>query len=175
MLIRALDAKRHRVASAEAKRCEAGFCAAVFHCIEKRREHAGSARANWMTKRDRTTVDVHSLPVPTELFAVRECLRRERLIRFDEIVLVDLLPGLLHEISHGANRGEEKIFRSSCAGRVTRYASKNLEIVILGVLLRHDDECCGPVIQARRIARSDAEIFVLAVLSRKRGTQLRER
>src|SRR5947199_8689669 len=140
MLIRALDAKRHCVASAEAKRGETGFGAAVLHCIKERREHTRTARTNRMAQRNRTTIDVHSLPVPTELFAIRECLRREGFIRFDEIELVDLLSGFLHEISHRADRSEEKIFRRSSARRVSRDASENLEIVIFGVLLRHHDE-----------------------------------
>ena len=53
-------------------------------------EHARAARADRMTERDRAAVHVHAIPVPAECRAVRERLRRERLVRLDEIVVADL-------------------------------------------------------------------------------------
>ena len=58
---------------------------AVLHRVEERGEHARAARADRMPERDRAAVHVHARPVPAELLAVGERLRRERLVRLDQV------------------------------------------------------------------------------------------
>ena len=93
---------------------------AILHRVQQRREHARAARADRMAERDRAAVHVHAIPVPSERRAIRERLRRERLVRFDEIVVADLRARLLHQILHG----DESARRTDPAARRRRSRSR---------------------------------------------------
>ena len=86
-LVRALYAKRDGVAAAEAERRETRLRTAILHRVKKCRQNARAAGADRVAQRDRAAVDVHAIPVPAQPLAVGECLRRERFIRLDEIVV----------------------------------------------------------------------------------------
>src|SRR4051794_36393521 len=71
-----------------------------------------------MSKRDRAAIDIHPTPVPAELLTVGERLRRERLVRLDEVVVADLGTRLPHEIADGEDRGEEEVLGVGGSGRI---------------------------------------------------------
>src|SRR5215218_1110991 len=81
----ALDAERDSIAAAEAKCGKARAGTAILHCVEKSGEYTRSACTDRMTERDCTAVHVHAIPVPPESGAVRERLRSECFVRFDQI------------------------------------------------------------------------------------------
>ena len=66
-----------------------GRAPAILQRVEQRRQHAGAARADRMAERDRAAVHVDAVPVPAQPPAVGERLRRERLVRLDQIVVAD--------------------------------------------------------------------------------------
>src|SRR6185503_7365679 len=174
MSVDSRNAERHGIAAAETQRGEPGGLVAILERVKQRGEDARAARANRMTEGDRAAVHVHAIPIPRQALPVRNRLRRERFVRFDEIVISDRRAGALHQVLHGVNRGEEEILRLGRAGRIRVDARENRETVRARVLLgRHDERRCA-VVEARRIAGRHRQRFVL-VLARKRGTQLRER
>src|SRR6266550_2118308 len=152
ILVRALDAERDGVAAAEAERGKTLFRTTILHRVQKRRQDTRSARSDRMSERDRAAVDVDALPIPAELFAVSDGLRCECFVGLDQIVVADLGPRLLHQISHGLDRCEEEIFRLGSSGGVPGDAAEYLEVVSLGVFLGDDDERGGAVVEARCIS-----------------------
>src|SRR5687768_8727721 len=118
-LVGPLDGQRDGVAAAEAKRRETGPGPAILHGVQQRRQHARAARADGVSERDRAAVHVHAVPFPAEALPVRERLRCECLVRFDEIVIPDLCSAFLHELLDGDDRGEEEVLRLPAARRVT--------------------------------------------------------
>src|SRR4051794_36838499 len=116
------DRERHRVAAAEAERCEATLEIAILQSVQQRGEHARATRADGMTERDRAAVHVDAIPIPLQTGAVGERLRRERFVRFDQIVVADRRALFLHQVAYRGDRREEQILRAHGARRVRLYA-----------------------------------------------------
>src|SRR5687768_6757366 len=173
-LVRTLDTQRDRVAATKAERRQSCARSAVLHRVEQRGQHARAARSDWMSERDRATVYIHALPVPAETRTVGNCLRGKRFVCFDEVEVANALPGFLHQVLHGEDRGEEQLFRLGGAGRVRGNATENLESVRLCVLFRDDDAGGRTVVQTRRVARGYREISIVALPGKGRP-QLGER
>src|SRR4051812_39566873 len=108
----------HRVAASEAERRDTGSGATILHGVQQSCQHARAARADRMAERDRAAVHVHAIPVPAQLLAVGQCLRRERFVGFDEIVVRDLAARLLHEVLHCVDGRKEQVLRFRGARRV---------------------------------------------------------
>ena len=66
-----------------------------------------------------------------------------------EIEILDLLPRFCHQISHSLYGGEEEIFRSCRARRVSGDSTEYLQVVIVRVLLGDDYKGSRTVVEAR--------------------------
>src|SRR5262249_48355478 len=82
-------------AAADAQRGEAFFCMPFLHLVEQRHQHAGARRPDRMAQRNRAAVDVDLVGVPAEVLVDRAGLGRERLVRLDQIEVLDLPARLL--------------------------------------------------------------------------------
>src|SRR3954467_11257883 len=91
----ALDAHRDAHAAADAERGETLLGIAPLHLVEERDQHARAGRADRMADRDRAAVDVDPGRIPAEILVDGASLRRESLIRLDEVEILDLPAGLL--------------------------------------------------------------------------------
>src|SRR6185437_3421847 len=127
-----------------------------------------------MPQRNGAAVHIDTGGIPRKSARVRDRLRRERLVRFDQIVVADLRTGLCHQLLDGYDRREEEILRLATAGCVTGDAGEYLELVIDRELLADDDHCRGAIIQRRCVAGRHAQLVARA-LDWKRRTQLRQR
>src|SRR6185312_3456989 len=94
------------------------FLVAILEGIQQSRQYTRATRANRMPERDRAAIHIHAVPVPLELIAVSQRLRRERFVRLDEIEIADRQAGLLHELSDGDDRSEEQLLRRNGASPV---------------------------------------------------------
>src|ERR1051325_11520307 len=83
------NAEGHRIAAAETERREAARGIAVDHGMQQCRENTRAASADRMAERNRAAVHVDAIPVPREALSVRQRLRGERFVRFDEIEVAD--------------------------------------------------------------------------------------
>src|SRR5262249_47795061 len=91
----ALDAQGDAHAAADAQRREAFFGVAFLHFVQQGHEHARAGGADRMTDRNRAAVDVDLGGIPAEVLVDRAGLGGERLVRLDQIEVVDLPAGLL--------------------------------------------------------------------------------
>src|SRR4029079_19721175 len=88
-LVNSSDTQSHRVTATEAQRSEPALQSAVFQRVKQRGEHARAARPDRMAERDGAAVHVDPIPVPLQSLTVGYRLRRERLVRLDQIEVAD--------------------------------------------------------------------------------------
>src|SRR3954453_12988343 len=99
-----LHAHRDAHAAADAERREALLHVALLHLVQERDQDAGAGGADRMADRDRAAVDVHDLGVPAHVLVDRASLRREGLVRLDEVEVLDLPAGFLERLARGRDR-----------------------------------------------------------------------
>src|SRR5690606_18839682 len=86
----ALDRKRDGVATAEAERRDTALRVALLQRVQQCDQDARARRADRVTERDGAAVHVDAVPVPAQLATIGQSLHRERLVRLDQVVVVDL-------------------------------------------------------------------------------------
>src|SRR4051794_24064022 len=72
--------QRHRLATAQAERCDAALAAVRAQRVQQRDQHPRAAGADRVAQRDRAAVDVQAVPVDAKLAAISDHLRREGLV-----------------------------------------------------------------------------------------------
>src|SRR5579884_2101287 len=106
-----LDSHRNRSTATEAERCQTATTAAPAQFVDECRQHAGAARADGMTKRNRSAVDIDTRPVPIEFLAVRQRLGSKGLVNLDQVEVADLHAGALQEAIDGAGGSGKNVAR----------------------------------------------------------------
>src|SRR5260370_34295077 len=85
-----LNRHRHRASHTEAERGQAAPTAASAQLVDQSGEYAGATGANGMAEGDGAAVDVHTRPVPIQLFAVGQSLGRKGFVDLDQVEVADL-------------------------------------------------------------------------------------
>src|SRR5215468_11371667 len=85
-----LDAHRDAHASPDAEGGEAFLGVALLHLVEQRHKDAGAGGADRMAEGDRAAVDVDLVGIPAEVLVDGAGLRRERLVRLDQVEVADV-------------------------------------------------------------------------------------
>src|SRR5262245_30705917 len=91
----ARDAHGDAHAAADAQRRQALLGVALLHLVEQRHENARPRRADRMAERDGAAIDVDLRRIPAEILVDGAGLRREGLVRLDEIEVAGLPARLL--------------------------------------------------------------------------------
>jgi len=147
---------------------------AIAQRVQQRRQHPRAAGADGVTERDRTAMHIDPIPIPLQLLAIGERLRREGFVGFDEIVVTDRAALLAHEIAHRGHRREEQILRRDGTRRIGGDPRHDREPLLAGVRFGRHDQRGGAVVERRGVAGGDTEItglHVLGSITRKRGLE----
>src|SRR5689334_12536512 len=86
-------------AAADAERGEALPGTTTLHLEQERVEDAGAGCADRMADRDRTAVDIDDGRIPAEVLVDGACLRREGLVRLDQIEIASRPAGLFQRLA----------------------------------------------------------------------------
>src|SRR5262245_8319877 len=84
-----LDAHGDAHAAADAQSGKAFLGVALLHLIEQRHQDARAGGADRMAERDRAAIDVDLAGVPAQILVDCAGLRRERLVGFYEVKILD--------------------------------------------------------------------------------------
>src|SRR5437588_7365214 len=108
-----------------------------------------------MPDRNRTAVDVHLLLVETELAHDDEALRGKRFVQLDQVDIPDLDAGAFEQLAHRGDRADAHDTWIHAGDRAAGKAPERLDAELRGLLLRCDDDGCGAVVDAARVAGRD--------------------
>src|SRR5262245_51534103 len=103
-LSRSFEDCRDALAAADAHGDERVLPADALQLVERLHREHRSGRADGMAQTDRAAVGVGLLRIELEVACDRERLHRERLVRLDDVHLLDLEPGLLERLLRGRHR-----------------------------------------------------------------------
>src|SRR5215207_2109550 len=147
-----LDAHGDAHAAADAQRRETLLGVAAAHLVEERDQDAGARGADRMADGDCAAVDVHDLRVPAHVLVDGERLRREGLVRLDEVEVLDLPAGPLERLARGRDRAGAHDRRIDAGGRPGGDAGERRQAALLRLLGRHQHHRGGAVVDAGRVA-----------------------
>src|SRR2546430_10942432 len=102
--ISSLTRHGHGVPAADAQRREAAVHVLLFHRVQQCDHDAISRAADRMAQGHGAPADVEALPGDAELLPHADARRGERLVVLDQIELIELHPGPLHQFPYAWDR-----------------------------------------------------------------------
>src|SRR5215831_10640270 len=165
-LLSPLQAHRDAHTAANAECGQALVRVAALHFVKKRHEDPGTRGADWMPDRDRTTIHVHLRSIPTHVLVHRACLRRERLVRLDQIEIGRLPPGPRESTARRRNRSGAHHLRIDAGLRPRFDRCESDKPALVGFLRAHQYKSRGAVIDSAGIARGYGTILLERRLQR---------
>ena len=140
---------------------EAVAAAGALQLVDALDREDAAGRADRVTERDGAAVRIHLLRVEPELLRDAHRLRRERLVRLDDVEVADLELRLRERALDGGDRAEAHDLRIDAGVAVRHQARHRLQALALrGRALHQHDRGCG-IVDARRVARGDRAVLLL--------------
>src|SRR5215470_760817 len=144
----ALDDRGDALAAADAHRNQSVTLTGPMQLVHALHREDASGSPDRMAERDRAAVRVHLGRIEAELLVNPERLSRERLVRFDNVHVGDLEPGLRQRILDRAHGPEPHDLRIDAGVSVRHEPRHRLEAALLGRGLLHQDHRRGCVVDA---------------------------
>src|SRR5579884_1735198 len=158
----ALDVQDHGVAltAAGADRGQTESAAAAAQLVHQRDHQPRAARPKRVAESDGAAVDVHLLRIGAEAARGNDRDAGERLVDLEEVDIADLESRLLQRHLRRHRRRVGEVCRLPGGGRVCQDRRGGGEPALLCPVVAGDDDRCGAVVHAGRVAGGDGAVRV---------------
>src|SRR5918992_3381659 len=127
-------------------------CPTPTQSVARRHDESRSAHPEWMSERNRPTVDVDLLVVETKLANDDEALRGERFVELDEVEVPDADTGPVEQLAHGRNGTDAHHARVDSRHGAADERPERLGAKLLRLPLARDHQGGCTVVDATRVA-----------------------
>src|SRR6266849_255854 len=158
-LLKALHHHSNPLPATDARRSQPVLLLPPPQFIQQRNHQPRSGRSQRMAQGNRSAVHVHFFAIESQFFLHRQILRRERLIHFDQVDVIQSEPRTLQRTLRRRNRTAPHHLRIDARNSPIHDPSQRTQISFLRLLQRHHHHCGGAVDNPARVPRRYSSIL----------------